>query len=65
MRRSDVILEVAQAATVDFQLGLGRTLASGPVNAAPPLLQREDATVGQLIGPPALVGVAPQRPKLF
>ena len=53
--RSEFTLEVAQAATVDFQLELGQTSQQVSVSAAPPLIQREDATVGQVIGPTAMV----------
>jgi hypothetical protein len=53
--RTEFTLTVAQAATVDFQLELGRASQAVTVNAAPPLLEREDATVGQVIGPTAMV----------
>ncbi len=48
-------LQVAQAATVDIQLELGQTSQEISVRGAPPLVERSDAIVGQVIGPTAMV----------
>jgi len=53
--RTDITLQVAQSATVDFQLELGQTSQEVSVSAAPPLVERSDAIVGQVIGPTAMV----------
>src|SRR3954447_18802559 len=50
-QRSAFTLEVAQAAQVDLQLQIGDVSESVSVEAAPPLLATNDATVGQVIGP--------------
>ena len=52
---STLTLQVAQSATVDFQLELGQTSQEVSVRGAPPLVERSDATVGQAIGPTAMV----------
>ena len=44
-------LDVAQAAQVDLQLDVGEASQSISVDATPPLLATNDATVGQVIGP--------------
>ncbi len=49
--RAAFTLEVAQAARVDLQLHIGDVSESVSVEAAPPLLATNDATVGQVIGP--------------
>jgi len=49
--RSVFTLDVAQAARVDLQLQIGDVSESVSVQAAPPLLATNDATVGQVIGP--------------
>jgi hypothetical protein len=54
-KRSDVTLEVAQSATLDFQLELGQTTQAISVQGAAPLVQSTDATVGQVIGPTQMV----------
>ena len=48
-------LQVAQSATVDFQLELGQTSEEVSVRGTPPLVARSDATVGQVIGPTEMV----------
>jgi hypothetical protein len=48
-------LEVAQSATVDFQLELGQTSQEVSVHAAAALVESSDAIVGQVIGPTAMV----------
>jgi hypothetical protein len=53
--RPDLILQVAQSATVDLQLQLGQTSQEVSVHAAAPLVERSNATVGQVIGPTAMV----------
>lgn len=49
--RSAFTLEVAQAAQVDLRLQIGDVSETVSVEAAPPLLATNDATVGQVIGP--------------
>jgi hypothetical protein len=49
--RPGLILQVAQAATVDLRLELGSTSQEVSVNAVPPLLETSDPTLGQVIGP--------------
>jgi len=53
--RPDLTLQVAQSATVDLELQLGQTSQEVSVHAAAPLVERSDATVGQVIGPTAMV----------
>jgi hypothetical protein len=53
--RPDLTLQVAQSATVDLQLQLGQTSQEVSVHSAAPLVERSDATVGQVIGPTAMV----------
>ncbi len=53
--RSEITLQVAQAATVDIQLELGQTSQEISVRGTAPLVERRDATIGQVIGPTAMV----------
>jgi hypothetical protein len=53
--RPELTLQVAQSATVDLQLELGQTSQEVSVHGAPPLVERSDAIVGQVIGPTAMV----------
>jgi len=45
--RADITLQVAQSATVDFQLELGQTSQEVSVHGSAPLVERSDATVGK------------------
>jgi len=53
--RPPLTLEVAQSATVDFELELGQTSQEVSVHGTAPLVERTDATVGGVIGPTAMV----------
>jgi hypothetical protein len=53
--RSELTLQVAQSATADFQLELGQTTQQVSVLAAPPLVERTDGIVGQVVGPTTMV----------
>jgi len=53
--RPPLTLEVAQSATVDFELEIGQTSQEVAVHGTAPLVERTDATVGGVIGPTAMV----------
>jgi hypothetical protein len=53
--RPPLTLEVAQSATVDFELEVGQTSQEVSVHGTAPLVERTDATVGGVIGPTAMV----------
>jgi hypothetical protein len=53
--RPPLTLEVAQSATVDFELELGQTSQEVSVHGTAPLVESTDATVGGVIGPTAMV----------
>lgn len=48
--QSNLTVNVAQVLQVNFQIKLGATTETVQVNTAPPLLQTEEASVGQVIG---------------
>ena len=48
--QKNLTLQVAQVAQVNVQLKLGQTTETVEVNTAPPQLQTEEASVGQVIG---------------
>lgn len=52
---SALTVQVAQSATVDFSLEVGQVSQEVSVHAAAPLVERSDATVGQVIGPTELL----------
>lgn len=47
--RKDVVLEVAATVKVDFRLAVGQASESVTVNEAAPLLQTQDASVGNIV----------------
>jgi hypothetical protein len=53
--RPPLTLEVAQSATVDFELEIGQTSQEVSVHGTAPLVERTDATVGGVIGPTEMV----------
>ena len=50
-RRPGIALQLAQQAKVDFSLQVGAVQQTIEVNAAPPLLQTENASLGGVVGP--------------
>ncbi len=50
-RRSGVILQLGQQAKIDFALTVGAVQQTVEVTAAPPLLQTENASLGNVVGP--------------
>src|SRR5690349_13705842 len=50
-RRAGVTLQLGQQAKVDFTLNIGTVQQTIEVNAAPPLLQTENASLGNVVGP--------------
>ncbi len=50
-RRTGVTLQLGQQAKVDFTLNVGTVQQTIEVNAAPPLLQTENASLGNVVGP--------------
>src|SRR6266566_4059509 len=50
VQQKNVTVDVQQRVVVDFTLAPGQTMETVVVNAAPPVLQTQDASVGQVIG---------------
>ena len=50
VKQNNVTVDVQQRVVVDFTLAPGQTMETIVVNAAPPVLQTQDASVGQVIG---------------
>src|SRR5437868_4713133 len=50
VQQKNVTVEVQQRVVVDFTLAPGQTMETITVNAEPPVLQTQDASVGQVIG---------------
>ena len=50
-RRSGVTIQLGQQAKIDFSLTVGGVRQTVDVTAAPPLLQTENASLGNVVGP--------------
>ena len=50
VQQKGVTVEVQQRVVIDFALAPGQTMETVTVSAAPPVLQTQDASVGQVIG---------------
>ncbi|HZT34057.1 MAG TPA: TonB-dependent receptor [Bryobacteraceae bacterium] len=49
-RRADVVIQIAQLARVNFSLQIGEVREVVSVTGAPPLLQTQNATLGEVVG---------------
>src|SRR5882757_1911606 len=56
-QQNNVTVDVQQKVQVDLLMTLGKTNETVTVNAAPPALQTQDASVGQVIGQQAINGL--------
>src|SRR5882762_2780113 len=57
IQQNNVTVDVQQKVQVDLLMTLGKTNETVTVNAAPPALQTQDASVGQVIGQQAINGL--------
>ena len=58
-RRSGVTIQLGQQAKIDFSLTVGGVRQTVDVTAAPPLLQTENASLGNVVGPDRIENLPP------
>ena len=56
-RRTGIVIQIGQQARMDFSLQVGEVVETIDVNSAAPLLQTENAVLGQVVAPERIVNL--------